>query len=192
MKKIISRILFGISIVILAALPMSAGTGIGERAERFQLKTIPKGTTVDLAKMKGHPTMVVFWATWCPPCRKEIPLLMKLHRDYGPRGLKILAVALNYKESRQRVLNFAKDVSIPYTVLWDENDKVSHTYLVRGIPTTLLIDSKGIIRFRGFALNSTFKAALDKLFPPEKKKASKKPASTQKDASSEKTPAPQS
>jgi len=117
---------------------------------------------------------------------------MKLHRDYGPRGLKILAIAINYRENRQRVLNFAKDVSIPYTVLWDEYDKVSHTYLVRGIPTALLIDSKGIIRFRGFALNSTFKAALNKLMPPARKKSPKKAVRPEKPTSPQKAPSPHS
>ena len=148
---------------LLWLLSFGAANAVGQPADNFSLSPAEGGKAVSLSNFKGKPTMVVFWATWCPPCRREIPVLKTIHKDYSARGLQIVSVAIAYRETREDVVNFKKTNELPYLVLWDDDNKISEKYEVEGIPTVLLLDTKGVIRYRSHNLDQDFMAVLDGL-----------------------------
>lgn len=103
--------------------------------EKADLQTVVNGNRV---------TLVNFWATWCPPCRAEIPELVKFYNQYKTRGVALLAV--NLQESRETVKAFAKKTGMRFPVLLDSSGKVAETYQVYAIPTTFILDRHGVIR----------------------------------------------
>ena len=103
-----------------------------------------QGASVSLGEYIGkEPILLVFFATWCPPCRKEVPELIHLNDKYGSQGLKLIATSV---DNSANVLNsFIKKHSINYTVWHDSNREGSTAYQVRGIPTNILINKAGEI-----------------------------------------------
>jgi peroxiredoxin len=102
------------------------------------------GKKVRLAELKGKVVLLEFWATWCPPCRAEIPVIERLHKLYGDKGLTVLAISMD-EGGWDEVKAFAKERKISYTVLKGTED-VSSEYMVRLIPATFLIDKEGKIK----------------------------------------------
>jgi len=99
---------------------------------------------VDLAQYKGRVVLVNFWATWCPPCRKEFPSLGRVKKLFKPAEFEVLAV--NVGEDPDTVFSFAGNTEFP--VLFDRDSKAMAAWPVRGLPTTLLIDRQGRIAYR--------------------------------------------
>jgi peroxiredoxin len=149
--------------VLMGLVPVQAGTDVGQPAETFSLQVVDGKQVVNLADFKGKPTLVVFWALWCPPCRREIPLLKDLQSRFGSKGLTILSVAIDYRESREAVASFQKENDLTYKVLWDQDSVVSGKYGVTGIPTAILVGPDGIIRFRGHQLDESFMTLLQQM-----------------------------
>ena len=112
-------------------------------APDFALQDI-SGKKVRLADLKGKVVLVEFWATWCPPCRAEIPALQRLHTQYGDKGLTILAISMDEGDWKG-VKSFVAEHKIGYTVLQGSED-VSAEYMVRLIPAAFLIDKQGNIK----------------------------------------------
>lgn len=121
---------------------------IGKRAPDFTLQDL-KGNQVSLSALKGKPIVLNFWATWCMPCRVEIPHLEELYTKYKDQGLVVLGA--NTETDYMKVKRFAQS-RISYSVLLDGSTQ-SQEYDVKGIPCTYYIDRKGIVRHRsvGFA-----------------------------------------
>ena len=155
-------LLLAMAFMILPLGEVHAGISPNQLADDFSLPAASGGQTISLSKQKGSPTLVVFWATWCPPCRREIPILKDLQKKYGPKGLQVFAIALNYRETRDAVVRFQKENELPYTVLWDEGNAVANRYGVSGIPTVLLVDPDGFIRYRSHQVDDSLVALLDK------------------------------
>jgi len=100
---------------------------------------------VQLSDYRGKRVIVNFWATWCPPCRAEIPDFQKL---YEKKDVEILAVNLTEtEESTEGVEEFVKEFGMTFPVVMDENSDVSNTYQVSAYPTSYMIDSNGRIQF---------------------------------------------
>lgn len=120
---------------------------VGGTAPDFRLTDL-NGKSVDLQKViRDHKvTLVNFWATWCPPCRAEIPELIKFYRKYSGKTLEIIAV--NLQESSQNVRNFTKANGMNFPVLTDTSGKVGELYQVSAIPTTFFVDQNGKIFYR--------------------------------------------
>lgn len=115
----------------------------GQKAPDFTLKDI-NGNSVSLSSFKGHVILLNFWATWCPPCRAEIPSLNKLNDILKKKGLVILTVSTD--RSVVDVKDFLKKTPVNFTVLVDYNLNVSKSlYKVFMMPTTFLIDKRGVI-----------------------------------------------
>jgi thiol-disulfide isomerase/thioredoxin len=104
------------------------------------------GSTVTLSSLKGKPVVIDFWGTWCGPCRKAVPELVKLYGEFSPKGVTFLGIALN--DPRDSLVKFQKDNSIPYPILLGTND-VAKAYQVTGIPMTVLLDKEGQIVYHG-------------------------------------------
>ncbi|MBE3588769.1 MAG: redoxin domain-containing protein [Thermoanaerobacteraceae bacterium] len=122
------------------------GTEVGQVAPDFSLGT-PEGKTVSLASLRGKPVMLNFWATWCPPCREEMPAVQQF---FTTRGQEIQVVAVNLTSSERtpgEVPRFLKDGGYTFPVLLDVKGDVAKQYLIRYIPTTFFIDAQGVIRY---------------------------------------------
>src|SRR5688572_9396888 len=104
------------------------------------------GKNIDLTQFKGQVVMINFWATWCAPCRAEMPLLEDIYRKYKPMGFTMLAVNVepDPKDAEAWLSKLSKPVTFP--VAYDVDSKVSKLYKVAGMPTSVFIDRKGNIR----------------------------------------------
>ncbi len=102
------------------------------------------GKTHKLSNYRGKVVLVDFWATWCGPCRSEIPHLVRIYNTYKNQGFVALGVGL---DDTERLKNMVKDLNISYPILPDEQSISSKPYRVLGIPRTLIIDKKGRIAF---------------------------------------------
>jgi thiol-disulfide isomerase/thioredoxin len=108
------------------------------------------GKAVTLSKLRGQVVMVNFWATWCAPCRQEFPLLDQMYKKYQPMGFQLLAV--NVEDDKADPDTFLKQVPVSFPVLRDLKNEVSRRYNVQAMPTTVLVDRKGQLRWlhRGY------------------------------------------
>ncbi len=132
--------------ILTLLLQPAAGGGavVGSKAINFTLKTF-QGKPVTLSKLRGKVVLLDFWASWCDPCREEMPFLDILQKKYGPRGFTVLAV--NIDNSSKNALAFLQQYNIKLPSLWDKKKKVVSAYDVQAMPTTLIIDQRGWVRF---------------------------------------------
>ena len=111
----------------------------------------PGGQAVTLAALKGHPVLVDFWASWCPPCRTSIPALDTLYREFHARGLEVMAI--NVDERRKDADGFLAGHQYLMPVIFDAAGQSPRAAGVYGMPTSFLVDRAGMIRFvhRGYS-----------------------------------------
>lgn len=120
------------------------------------------GKNFNLDEILGKKTiMLIFFATWCPYCRDEVPELKELSNAYKDKGVEIIAIDI--KESEQKIKSFIAENKINYKVLMDTDGKVARMYKVVGIPHAIIIDKDKNIRFRGVSPGDGFKKFLDDL-----------------------------
>ncbi len=134
----------------------------GEQAWNFTLKDIANNE-VSLRDYKNNVVLVNFWATWCGPCKREIPALISLQKEFGPRGLQVLGIALD-KKGREVVAPFAEKAGFNFPVLIGDYTTIGKYGSFRSIPTSFLIDKTGkIVRiFRGLTRYKEFVAVIKK------------------------------
>lgn len=121
------------------------GTGIpnGAQAPDFELKTTD-GKVVKLSDFKGQAVMLNFFATWCPPCRSEMPTLQEVYREYESQGFVLLAINLN--ESNLAVNKFRENYGLTFPIVIDKEDRVSRLYDIVPLPTSYFIDKNGVVQ----------------------------------------------
>jgi thiol-disulfide isomerase/thioredoxin len=117
----------------------------GFAAPDFTLKT-PDGEEYTLSKLKGNAVLVNLWATWCPPCRAEMPAIEKMHQEYKDQGLIVLAVDMTYQDNPADVVPFIQEYGLTFPVLLDETGTVGSSYQLRSLPSSYFIDRTGIIQ----------------------------------------------
>ncbi|MFB4168555.1 peroxiredoxin family protein [Virgibacillus sp. JSM 102003] len=121
------------------------GLEVGNIAPDFELTTL-NGDTVKLSDYRGQRVMVNFWATWCPPCRAEMPDMEKFHQN---KDITILAINLTETEStKSDVTEFVEKFELTFPVLMDETVKVANQYQIQPIPSSFMIDSNGRIQYK--------------------------------------------
>lgn len=124
----------------VAASNISSGITTGVLAPAFTMKNL-EGKDVSLEDYRGKKVMLNFWATWCPPCKAEMPALEKLYQQKSDE-IEVLAVNL---DSQNDVAGFVNKNQLTFPVLLDENGETQQAYSIISIPTTFIIDEKGII-----------------------------------------------
>jgi len=140
--KSLFLIIFFLSFTQLFAQRKIENQTSSNKAPNFTLEDL-NGKNVKLSDFKGKVVIINFWATWCPPCKAEIPDFIELYKTYQKKGLVILGIALDNKE---KVVKFVKDNGINYPILMG-NQEVSNLYGgISGIPTSFVVDRKGIIK----------------------------------------------
>ena len=114
--------------------------------------TLPSrsGDNVSLEQLKGQVVMLNFWASWCGPCRQEMPLLDQMHKRYSALGFTLLGV--NVEANTKDAEKWLADTPVSFPVLFDKDSKVSELYEVSAMPSTVFIDRKGNVRYlhRGY------------------------------------------
>ena len=130
-----------------AAPDESAGRGVKKIPERLPEITMPdsQGVTHKLSDWKGHPLMVNFWATWCDPCRREIPLLKRLRKERSGESLEIVGIAVDFRDA---VIQYARSISIDYPLLMGEKDGIEaiDAFGMESVfPFTVFADKQGRI-----------------------------------------------
>ena len=132
--------------VASAAIPAIAPAAA---APDFTLRTM-SGPNMRLAEQRGRVVMVNFWATWCGPCRQEMPQLNKLYEKYRGAGFVLLGV--NVDDDPRNAAEVAAKLGVKFPMLLDTDKKVSHLYDLASMPSTLLIDRDGKVRYlhRGY------------------------------------------
>lgn len=160
-SRLLSLAAAGLSLLIAAGCSKPAtGSAAAPAAAAKVAGSLPKvgpapswrlqdlaGKTVSSEDLKGKVVVVDFWATWCPPCREEIPGYIELQKQYGPEGLVIVGISLD-QQGPDVVKPFAARYGINYPLVMGDEKVVADFGGVEGIPTTFLIDRNGVIRDR--------------------------------------------
>jgi peroxiredoxin len=118
--------------------------GVGNPASEFELKDI-EGNVVQLDDFIGKPILINFWATWCGPCRFEMPTIQSRFNKYGD---ELGVIAINFDEPSHVVQGFVDELRLTFTVLLDPGGLVQREYRVRAYPTTYFIDKHGFVKFQ--------------------------------------------
>lgn len=106
------------------------------------------GDSVSLPMMQGEVVLLNVWATWCHPCRAEIPELQALHTKFAGQGLNVVGVSVDGDGQEEAIREFIQEFGITYRIWRDPGERVSAQFLVIGVPATFLIDRKGVLQWR--------------------------------------------
>jgi len=136
--------LLSLGVLTLPRAAMPADIATGADAPGFQLNS-SSGKPVALADLKGQVVLINFWASWCGPCRQEMPILDQLYRSYQAAGFTLIGV--NVEPNSTDAQKFLKGTAVSFPILFDPNSTVSQLYQVSGMPSTVIVDREGKVRY---------------------------------------------
>ena len=139
-----------VALTTLSACSKDAPQGVvkvGATAPAYATRAL-SGDSVSLAGLRGKVVLLNVWATWCHPCRDEIPQLEALHQQYAKDGLVVAGVSVDNNGMDDGIRAFMRDFKMTYAVWLDPDERVSSQFLTIGVPETFLIDRAGVIRWR--------------------------------------------
>ena len=122
--------------------------GVGSPAPAFRAKDVHSGATRTLADYRGQVVLLNIWATWCAPCRAEIPYLQSLYEQHRAEGLEIIGVSVDARGQDAAIRDFAQEFHMTYPIWRDPDERVQSLYLALGVPSSYLIDRTGVLRWR--------------------------------------------
>ncbi|MEO7985208.1 MAG: TlpA disulfide reductase family protein [Gemmatimonadales bacterium] len=118
---------------------------VGAHAPEFRVMDLASGDSVSLReRYRGRVTLVNIWATWCVPCKIEMPAMEKLYQSLAPRGFAIAAVSID-EGSPEDVRRFGRDLSLTFDLLQDKNGSIQQSYQTTGVPESFLLNRAGVI-----------------------------------------------
>lgn len=127
-----------------ASVTNTSAPQTGFTAPDFTLQSID-GKTYTLSELKGSAVLINLWATWCPPCRAEMPAIEKMVREYKDQGLIVLAVDMTYQDDPTAIQPFVQKYNLTFPILLDEKAIVGPAYQLRSLPSSYFINRSGII-----------------------------------------------
>lgn len=130
--------------VAACAVPEVRVPEVGEPAPPFAAVTLD-GTEVASAELLGAPYMLNIWATWCAPCRQEMPELQELHDAYADRGFRVVGVSVDDRGATDQIRSFVDEIGITFPIYHDPSWEIMDSYLLLGLPGSFLIDAEGRI-----------------------------------------------
>lgn len=148
------------AVVGLVVLLLAAGLGaasyfmkdqlfpvtLGSNAPDFKAKILGEQKFKTFADYKGQVVLLNVWATWCGPCQAELPSLQKLYREYGEKGLKMVAISIDDYVTEDSIRNYAKNFGLSFEILHDSTHDIERIYQTTGYPETFIIGREGTIR----------------------------------------------
>ncbi len=140
LKKLIVALVFS----VFAASSLASSGMEGQLAPDFALKS-STGENLRLSEFRGDVVMINFWATWCGPCRQEMPLLDELYSRYQRVGFSLLGV--NIDDDSSRAMDMIEELGVNFPVLFDARKEVSKLYEVEAMPVTVIVDRTGTVRY---------------------------------------------
>jgi len=137
--------------LVLAGCDMDAtdfrALSAGDAAPAYAAPTLA-GDTVSLAELRGEAVLLNVWATWCAPCRREMPALQAAHEEWGDEGLRVVGASIDRRTARSQVDRFVEDHGITFTILHDAASEVTRAFRTAGVPETFLIGRDGTVLHR--------------------------------------------
>ena len=143
MLKMLRLAVIAIGLLGLFVSPASASSVSG-KAPEFTLHS-RSGQNLRLSDFRGQVLLINFWASWCGPCRQEMPLLEDLYKRYSKLGFTILGV--NVDNDSTKANNYLRDIKVTFPIMYDTTNAVSKSYNVNAMPTTVIVDRNGNMRF---------------------------------------------
>lgn len=147
-KSAQARWSWGVVYAVVAALWLSSlpagALDAGAKMPEIGLTDL-SGKPVNAASLAGKVVIVDFWATWCAPCKEELPILQKLYKKYGAQGLVIVGVSVDKDASN--IQSFVKKLGLSFPVVHDANHQVSGRYQPPRMPSSYIVDRKGIVKY---------------------------------------------
>ncbi len=149
MKKEISATVLVLVALALLLLPRASAVTADGTAANFTLKSAG-GENIRLSEFRGQVVLINFWASWCGPCRQEMPHLERIHQKYEALGFTVFGV--NVEQDRKLADQVLRDIPVSFPILFDDENRVSQLYDVDAMPVTVLVDRGGEIRYmhRGY------------------------------------------
>lgn len=124
-----------------------SAVAVGSRAPNFSAYTIDSMPRVrTLADYAGHVVLLNVWATWCEPCRVEMPSMEALHKDFSAKGLRVVAVSIDQIAGPPQIREYARELGLTFDILHDSSQAISRAYQVHGYPQSFVIGRDGTIR----------------------------------------------
>lgn len=131
-------------LVMIFSSGLSAAKEINQPAPNFTLKSL-SGKNLKLSEFRGQVILLNFWASWCGPCRQEMPILEEIHNRYKDLGFSVLGV--NVDSDPEKAKQLLKDTPVSFPILLDMQNRTSELYHLEAMPTTILIDRDGTMRY---------------------------------------------
>ena len=137
--------------VVVACAEEGAGApapvSVGRPAPAYRATTL-EGDSISLGALRGKVVLLNVWATWCHPCREEVPFLQGLHERHAARGLELVGVSVDAAGEERSILDFARRYGMTYPVWRDPAERVSSTFLIIGVPASFLVGRDGTLLWR--------------------------------------------
>lgn len=155
--KVVVAALAGLMVLVSPFYAHSAG--VGDKVPAFSLKDT-KGNTVTFETFKGKVVFLDFWATWCGPCKEELPALDAIYQKYGKDGFEVVAVSVD--KSEPNVIDFLTKRPVSFTVLTDNTGKLASAFNLVGMPTGFIIGRDGVIVHKHAGFSKSFLPVYEK------------------------------
>lgn len=142
-----------LAIILALLLPASAlALNQGNALQPFSARDMD-GKTIDLAAVIGNkPIMLIFWASWCPNCKTEVPKVNALVKKFQSKGMVFIGINVGHNDSEKKARRFMDKTNMNYPVIFDKKGKITRQYGIRGVPTILVSDKNGTVVFKNYGV----------------------------------------